>query len=96
MVCVTQCISWWQGIQGGRAFKVPDPCAGEAGCRCTSFAPALHRQWRSSKPSCLFWRAQEYLPLGRFSEAEEQGFAALKAELRGSIQKGIDFVRKGS
>lgn len=40
--------------------------------------------------------AQEYLPLGRFSEAEEAGFAALKAELRGSIQKGIDFVRKGS
>ena len=39
---------------------------------------------------------QEYLPLGRFSETEEQGFAALKAELRGSIQKGVDFVRKGS
>ena len=38
---------------------------------------------------------QEYLPLGRFNDVEQQGFEALKAELRSSIQKGIDFVRKG-
>ena len=38
---------------------------------------------------------QEYLPLGRFNELEAKGFEALKSELRGSIQKGIDFVRKG-
>ena len=38
---------------------------------------------------------QEYLPLGRFNELETKGFEALKSELRGSIQKGIDFVRKG-
>ncbi|CAK0787085.1 hypothetical protein CVIRNUC_010301 [Coccomyxa viridis] len=38
---------------------------------------------------------EEYLPLGRFSELEAKGFEALKSELRGSIQKGIDFVRKG-
>ena len=38
---------------------------------------------------------QEYLPLGRFNELEAKGFEALKSELRGSIQKGIDFVQKG-
>ena len=37
---------------------------------------------------------QEYLPLGRFSELEAKNFEALKSELRGSIQKGIDFVHK--
>jgi hypothetical protein len=38
---------------------------------------------------------QEYLPLGRMNKVEADGFAALKAELKGSIQKGVDFV-KGS
>ena len=38
---------------------------------------------------------QEYLPLGRFSAAEEQGFEALKAELQSSIKKGVDFVVSG-
>jgi malate dehydrogenase len=38
---------------------------------------------------------QEYLPLGRFSELEAQNFQALKAELRASIKKGVDFVAKG-
>lgn len=37
---------------------------------------------------------QEYLPLGRFNELEAKNFEALKSELRGSIQKGIDFVNK--
>ena len=37
---------------------------------------------------------QEYLPLGRFNELESENFEALKSELRGSIQKGIDFVHK--
>ena len=41
------------------------------------------------------WGAlQEYLPLGRFNELETRSFEALKSELRGSIQKGIDFVHK--
>ena len=38
---------------------------------------------------------QEYLPLGSFNELEARGFEALKSELRGSIQKGVDFVHKG-
>lgn len=38
---------------------------------------------------------EEYLPLGRMNKVEADGFAALKAELKGSIQKGVDFV-KGS
>ena len=37
---------------------------------------------------------QEYLPLGRFNELEAKNFEALKSELRGSIQKGVDFVHK--
>ena len=37
---------------------------------------------------------QEYLPLGRFNELEVKNFEALKSELRGSIQKGVDFVHK--
>lgn len=39
---------------------------------------------------------QEYLPLGRFSDSEAANFSELKAELRSSIQKGIDFVNKGA
>ena len=39
---------------------------------------------------------QEYLPLGRMNKLESEGFAALKSELAGSIQKGIDFVKKSS
>ena len=38
---------------------------------------------------------QEYLPLGRFSAVEEQGFEALKPELQASIKKGVDFVVYG-
>ena len=46
--------------------------------------------------SCrCFVNAQEYLPLGQFSQAEAAGFEALKAELQGSIKKGVDFVRSG-
>ena len=37
---------------------------------------------------------QGYLPLGRFNELESKNFEVLKSELRGSIQKGIDFVHK--
>lgn len=37
---------------------------------------------------------QEYLPLGRFNELEAKNFEALKSELRGSIQKGVDFVHR--
>ena len=41
------------------------------------------------------WGAlQEYLPLGRFNELETRSFEGLMSELRGSIQKGIDFVHK--
>ena len=69
------------GVERASLVSIPD-------CKC-SRGPAPH-----CKERCPC--AQEYLPLGRFSEAEEAGFAALKAELRGSIQKGIDFVRKGS
>ena len=39
---------------------------------------------------------QEFLPIGRFSELEAANFDKLKTELRGSIQKGIDFVHKGA
>ncbi|CAL5229306.1 g12607 [Coccomyxa viridis] len=37
---------------------------------------------------------EEYLPLGSFNELETKNFGALKSELRGSIQKGVDFVHK--
>ena len=40
--------------------------------------------------------AQEFLPLGRLSELEAEGLAALKAELRASIQKGVDFAHQGA
>ena len=39
---------------------------------------------------------QEFLPLGRLNELEARGLEALKAELAASIQKGVDFVRKGA
>lgn len=35
---------------------------------------------------------EEYLPLPRMSLAEQSNFEAMSAELRASIQKGIDFV----
>lgn len=44
---------------------------------------------------CTMLCMQEYLPLGRFNELEAQNFQALKAELRGSIKKGVDFVNTG-
>ena len=39
--------------------------------------------------------AQEFLPLGHFSELEAANFKKLKEELRSSIQKGVDFVHRG-
>ena len=33
--------------------------------------------------------------MGQFSQAEASGFESLKAELQGSIKKGVDFVHSG-
>ncbi len=40
--------------------------------------------------------AQDFLPLGRMNELEARGLEALKSELAASIQKGVEFVRKGA
>lgn len=38
---------------------------------------------------------QDVGSLGRLNELEQENLEALKKELRGSIQKGIDFVASG-
>ena len=38
---------------------------------------------------------QEFLPIGRLNELESANMAALKKELSGSINKGIEFARGG-
>jgi malate dehydrogenase len=35
---------------------------------------------------------EEYLPLPAMNDAEKAGFEALKAELQGSITKGVEFA----
>lgn len=36
----------------------------------------------------------EFLPLPRMNELERENFEAMKAELRDSIQKGVDFMAR--
>ena len=75
-----------------RTHKVRTPSHSK---RCAAGSIWCAQGRRSSLALSCSTASQEYLPLGRFSAVEESGFEALKAELAGSIKKGVDFVVSG-
>lgn len=84
--------SWSQGraIKNIRDAVHGTAFAGSSSWRLGDSCREVFQRKLKAVGTCL----QEFLPLGSFNELEAKNFEALKSELRGSIQKGVNFVNK--